>query len=325
MNAETAVAAAVPAIVRHRWRWYEALPWLAAIAAFFLLPGYLAFGTQIAITILFVLSLDLIVGYAGIVTLGHAAFFGLGAYAVGLLSIHADWHEPLTLLAAAGVVAAAGGALTGWFLLRYHGLTLIMLTLASAMLLHETVNAGAAVTGGYDGLTGIRIAPLFGVFDNDLWARTYYCYSVGVLFLCFLVVRRLVHAPFGLSLQGIRGNARRMSAIGYDVHRRMVAVYTLSAGLAGLAGGLLAQFSAFVTIDTLSFARSGTALVMLVLGGTGRLYGAFFGVLVYMVLEHELAKLSPAYWGLGVGMVLLAIVLLARGGLCGILARLARR
>jgi len=298
---------------------------MAAVAVFFLLPGYLSFATQVAIAILFVLSLDLLVGYAGVVTLGHAAFFGIGAYAAGLLSVYAGWHEPFSLLLAAGAVAAAAGALTGWFLLRYHGLTLIMLTLATAMLLHEMVNAGAAITGGYDGLTGIRVAPLFGLFESDLWARTYYCYSVAVLFLCFLVVRRLVHAPFGLSLRGIRGNARRMSAIGYDVHRRLVTVYTLSAGLAGLAGALLAQFSAFVTIDTLSFARSGTALIMLVLGGTGRLYGAFVGVLVYMVLEHELAKLSPAYWGLGVGLALLVVVLAAREGLCGALARLTRR
>lgn len=315
------MTAIAPLLVRHRWRWPEAIPWLAAVAVFVLLPGYLAIATQILIAILFVLSLDLIVGYAGIVTLGHAAFFGIGAYAVGLLSVKLGWHEPFSLLVAGGLIAAAAGAVSGWFLLRYHGLTLVMLTLATAMVLHEAVNAGAVVTGGYDGLTGIVVAPLFGVFDNDLWGRTYYCYAALVLLLCLLAVRRLVHSPFGLSLVGIRDNRRRMSAIGYDVHHRLVAAYTVSAGLAGLAGGLHAEASAFVTIDAVGFARSGTALIILVLGGRGRLYGAFAGAVVYMVLEHELAKLSPAYWGLGVGAVLLGVVLFARDGLVGALVK----
>lgn len=302
---------------RHRWHPFEAIPWVLAVAAFFVLPDYMAFGTQVLITIIFALSLDLILGYAGIVTLGHAAYFGVGAYTAGMLSAHLDWHEPISgLLVSAGIAGAVGFAF-GWVLLRYHGLTLIMLTLASAIFLQELANANADITGGFDGLTGIQISPLLGVFENDLWGHHYYWYALIVLFLVFLAARTIVKSSFGHSLVGIRENVRRMHAIGTPVHRRLVRVYTISAAMAGVAGALFAQSNAFVTLDVLGFTRSGTILIILVLGGTGRLYGAFVGAVVYMVLEDELAKLSPEFWEFGVGLVLVLTVLFTRRGLLG--------
>ncbi|MEQ8348736.1 MAG: branched-chain amino acid ABC transporter permease [Sneathiellaceae bacterium] len=312
-------AAEVIAALRRRdgWHWAEALPWLAAIAFFLVLPDYAVLGTTILITILFALSLDLILGYAGIVTLGHAAYFGAGAYATGMLSAHLGWGEPLSGLAFGGAVAGALGLATGWVLLRYHGLTLLMLTLATAILLQQLANTAEPWTGGFDGLVGISIWPLLGMFENDLWGHTYYWYALAVLAFCFLLVRRLVHSPFGRTLVGIRENPLRMQAIGVPVHRRLVTAYALSAALAGIAGALFAQQAAFITLDVLSFARSGMVLIVLVLGGTGRLYGAFIGAAVYVALEDELARISPEFWEFGIGLVLVLVVLFFRGGLLG--------
>jgi branched-chain amino acid transport system permease protein len=307
------------------WHPAEALVWVAAVGAFFVLPDYMALGTQALIGVLFALSLDLILGYAGIVTLGHAAYFGIGAYAAGMLSAHLGWHEPLSGLVFAAAVAAAYGFVTGIVLLRYHGLTLLMLTLVAAILLHETANAWSSVTGGFDGLLGITPAPLFGIFEYDLWGRTHYGYALAVLLLCFLAARRIVTSPFGRSLVGLRENARRMRALGAPVHARLVLVYTLSCAMAGIAGGLFAQTNAFVTMDVMSFLRSGTVIIVLILGGLGRLYGAFLGGVVYSVLEDQLAKGSPEFWEFGIGLVLVALVLFARDGLTGLALRGWRR
>jgi branched-chain amino acid transport system permease protein len=314
--AGAAARAAVAA--RHRWRPIEALPWLLATLAFVLFPDYAYLGTQVLILILFALSLDLILGYAGIVTLGHAAWFGLGAYVAGLLSARLGWQEPISGLLAAGLAAALAGWLSGMILLRYQGLALLMLTLALSIMLQEAANALAPWTGGFDGLSGITPGPLFGRFENDLYGHNYYWYCLAVLFLAFLLCRRIVHSPFGLSLQGLRENQRRMRAIGCDVLSRKVLIFTLSAALAGMAGGLSAQANAFVTLDVFGFARSGTVLIVLILGGTGRLYGAFVGGTVYYLLEDQLAKASPEFWQFGVGLVLALAVLFWRGGLLGL-------
>ena len=302
---------------RERWRPVEALPWLTAVAAFFVMPDYMVLGTQVLIMIIFALSLDLILGYAGIVTLGHAAYFGVGAYATGMLSAHAGWTEPISGLLLGGLAAGIVGLVSGLVLLRYHGLTLLMLTLATAILLQEFANVAEDWTGGFDGLLGMSYAPLLGLFENDLWGHTYYWYALAVLALCFLFARQLVHSGFGRALVAIRENRARMHAIGAPVRRRLVTVYTISAAMAGLAGALFAQATVFVTLDVLSFARSGTVLIVLILGGTGRLYGAFVGALVYVILEDELAKVSPEFWEFGIGLVLVLVVLFFRGGLLG--------
>jgi branched-chain amino acid transport system permease protein len=311
-------------VSRHRWRWPEALPWLLAIVAYFVFPDRMVLGSQILIWVMFALSLDLILGYAGIVTLGHAAFFGLGAYTVGIGCLRIPWTEPISGLAAAAIVAALGGFISGWFLLRYRGLTLLMLTLATAIMLQEAGNLRSDFTGGYDGLPGLTFDPLFGHFSYDLYGHTYYLYVLAVLFLVFLVVRRIVYSPFGQALTGIRENVRRMHAIGSPVHRRLVTVYTVSAGIAGIAGALFTQTNAYVTLTVFDFDYSAKVMVMLILGGTGRLYGAFVGAVVYMIMEDNLSKLSPTFWQFGIGLMLILVVLFARRGLLGLAEDLSR-
>ena len=306
-------------------RWQESLPWLVAIAAFFLLPEFLNLGARILIFILFALSLDLIVGYAGIVTLGHAAFFGLGAYTAGILSVRAGINDPLIQLAASGFTAGLLGLVTGAIILRTRGLALMMLTLAIGSICLEVANKAGSFTGGADGLAGITIAPLLGQFRFDLYGKTSYLYCLATLFACWWFVRRMVYSPFGASLAGIRENNLRMHAIGAPVYLRMLAVYAISATLAGIAGALLTQTSQFVGLNVLSFEFSGEMLVMLILGGVGRIYGAFAGPAVYMIAQDQLAKQFPEYWYLGIGSLLVIVVLFAKGGILGILDRIASR
>ena len=308
---------------RVRWRWYEALPWAIAVGSFWIFPNYMILGTQIIIMIIFALSLDLILGYAGIVTLGHAAYFGVGAYATGMLSAHMGWNEPISGLFIGGAAAGIVGYVSGWVLLRYHGLALIMLTLATSIMLYEFANVAETWTGGFDGLLGISIDPVLGLFENDLWGHTYYWYTLAVLFFVFLVSRRIVYSAFGRALVGIRENSGRMHSIGAPVHQRLVTIYVISAIIAGIAGALFAQSTAYVTLDVLSFARSGAVLIVLILGGTGRLYGAFIGSVVYMVVEDELSRLSPEFWEFGLGLVLVLVVMFFRRGLLGAVENMA--
>jgi branched-chain amino acid transport system permease protein len=300
-----------------RIRIVELLPWIAALAVFFLLPDFLSLGARILIYILLVLSLDLVVGYAGIVTLGHAAFFGIGAYTAGILSVHVGVKDPLLQLAAAGTVACLVGLGTGLYVLRTSGLTLIMLTLAISALCFEVANKATSATGGTDGLSGVTLTPLLGTFRFDLWGKTAYLYTLAILFAVWLLVRMLLNSPFGASLAGIRDNRTRMEAIGAPVRLRLVQIYAISAAIAGLAGALLTQTTQFVGLNTLGFELSGEILVMLVLGGVGRLYGAFVGATVYLVAQDQLAKQFPEDWYLGVGILLVAVTIFARGGLLG--------
>src|ERR1700688_1379259 len=304
---------------RHRFQPAEALPWLIAVAVFFVFPDRMTFGSQVLVMVMFALSLDLILGYAGIVTLGHAAFFGVGAYTVGLGAARLGWTEPISGLFAAAIVSGFAGFITGWFLLRYRGLTLLMLTLATAIMLQEAGNLRSDFSGGYDGLPGLVISPLLGKFDYDLYGHVNYLYVLGVLAVVFYFVRRIVYSPFGQALTGIRENVRRMHAIGSPVHMRLVTVYTIAAGIAGVAGALFTQTNAYVTLTVFDFDNSAKVMVMLILGGTGRLYGAFVGAVVYMVLEDYFSKLSPTFWQFGIGLLLVLAVLFARRGVLGLL------
>jgi branched-chain amino acid transport system permease protein len=298
--------------------------WLLPIAAFFLFPKYLTLGSQILITALFALSLDLILGYARIISLGHAAFFGLGAYTAGLLAKY-GWGEPLSGLLLATAVATLAGLLTSFLVVRGQDLARLMVTLGIGLMLYETANQASSITGGVDGLSGVEMGKLFGVFSFGLDGRTAYVYCLVVLFVVFLFARTLVRSPFGLSLRGIREGEKRMPAIGASVSRKLVAVYTVGAGIAGIAGALLAQTTQFVGIDSFAFHRSADLMIMLVLGGTGYLYGGLIGAAVFMLLQSYLSSLNPVYWQFWLGLLLVVIVLFARGGILGGLAALRAR
>ena len=326
MTASVPLPAAHALARRHRLQWWEALPWIAGLAAFFLFPNYLAFGTQVLVTILFALSLDLVLGYAGIVTLGHAAFFGAGAYTVGMLAAHAGWNEPLSGLVAAALVAGLLGLVSGWILLRTHGLTLLMLTLCTMALLEQAANMFSGWTGGFDGMPGLSFKPILGLFEFDvLYFRAQYLYALAALMLGFAVVRVLVYSPFGRSLTGIRENLLRMHAVGAPVRARQVLVYAISAALAGVAGAVFVQATGYVNLAVLGLERAAGVLIILILGGYGRLYGAFVGALVYMLLEHTLSKAYPTAWQLGLGLTLMLVALFARNGIVGLGDALRRR
>jgi branched-chain amino acid transport system permease protein len=307
-----------------RWRWSEIVFWLATLLPFVLTPSYLVLASQIAITALFALSLDLILGFCGIVSLGHAAFFGVGAYTAGLLS---KWGfgEPLSGLVLAALAAGLFGYLTSFIIARFRHLALIMLTLGLALLLREIANSASWLTGGSDGLQGIHTWPIFGRFRFDLYGYTAYSYTLAVLFVVFLVARRLIHSPFGLALRGIRENATRMPAIGAAIRSYIRTIYTIAAAIGGIAGALLAQTTETVSLEVLSFQRSADVLVMLILGGTGRLYGGLVGAAVYMIARDQFSGLNPQFWYFWIGLVLIAVVMLLRGGILGGLASLLPR
>jgi branched-chain amino acid transport system permease protein len=322
--APAAARAAVDAFAgRHRYRLLEALPWVAAIAAYAVFPSYLPLGAQILAMILFALSADLVLGYAGIVTLGHAAFFGTGAYTAGILAAN-GWGEPITGLLAGAAMAALVGLVSGLVVLRTTGLTLLMQTLVVATLLHEAANKASWITGGDDGLQGMEVWPIFGQFRFDMFGRTAYFYCLIVLFLCWYLARRVVHSPLGRSLTGIRENVRRMHAIGAPVVRRRLVIYTISAAFAGTAGALIAQTTQFVGLTFLNLERSGSALIMLIIGGVGRLYGAFIGVPLYMIVQDRFSEIEPVYWYFWIGLMMVLVVVFARGGILGLVDRLRR-
>jgi branched-chain amino acid transport system permease protein len=308
---------------RHRYHPLEALPWVVALAAVIVFPDYLPLGSQILATILFALSADLVLGYAGIVTLGHAAFFGTGAYTAGILAAN-GWGEPLTGLLAGALAAGLVGFLSGLVVLRTTGLPLLMQTLVVATLLHEAANKASSITGGDDGLQGMEVWPIFGIFRFDLFGRTAYAYCLVVLFVCWWLARRLVHSPFGRSLTGIRENVRRMHAIGAPVVHRRLVIYTVSAALAGISGALIAQTTQFVGLTSLSLDRSGTVLIMLIIGGVGQLYGAFIGVPLYMVAQDRFSEIDPVYWYFWIGLLMVVVVVFARGGVLGLFDRFRR-
>jgi branched-chain amino acid transport system permease protein len=290
--------------------------WSLPVLGYFVFGEQLVLGAQILVASLFALSLDVILGYAGIVSLGHAAFFGVGAYTAGLCAVH-GWNEPLSGLVAAACSAALVGYLTSFLIVGGQGLARLMVTLGIGLSLHEAANQASSVTGGVDGLSGIEMGKLLGIWDFDLAGRTAYVYAGVVVFVAFLATRRVLNSPFGLTLRALRENERRMPALGVPVRRRLVGAYTFGAALAGLAGALAAQTTEFVGLEALSFERSASALIMLVLGGTGHLYGAFVGSVLFMLLQNFFSGINPAYWQFWLGLLVVLIAFFARGGVLG--------
>ena len=321
-----------------RWHWIEVAFWLATLLPIIVTPKYLVLASQVAITALFALSLDLILGYAGIVSLGHAAFFGFGAYTAGIITkpwtislplpgrdLEIDlpgWGEPLTGLLISALGAGLLGYLMSFIISRFRHLPLIMLTLGLGLLLYEVANKASWLTGGADGLQGIHVWPLLGTFHFDLYGYTSYPYALSVLFLLFLVCRRLTNSPFGLSLRGIRENITRMRAVGAESRSHLRIVYTISAAIAGTAGAILTQTTETASLGVIEFQRSADVLVMLVLGGVGRLYGGLIGAIIFMVARDQFSGINPQFWYFPIGAMLIFVVLFLPNGILGGVERL---
>jgi branched-chain amino acid transport system permease protein len=304
------------------WRRSEVAFWLATLLPFLIASDYLILASQIAITALFAVSLDLILGYAGMISLGHAAYFGFGSYTAGLIAKW-GWGEPLSGLLTAGAAAGLLGYLTSFIVAPFKHLALIMITLGIGLLLAEAANSASWLTGGADGLQGVRMWKLLGLFPFDLYGYAAYTYSLIVLLVAFALARRLTNSPFGLALRGIRENSIRMPAIGASSARHIRKVYTIAAALAGTAGALLAQTTETVSLETLGFQRSADVLVVLILGGAGRLYGGIIGAITYGIARDQFSGINPQYWYFWIGMLLIAVVIFLPNGLLGGLARLS--
>jgi branched-chain amino acid transport system permease protein len=294
-----------------------------AYAAFLLFPYNLGFLTRIVIMMIFVLSLDLVLGYAGIATLGHAALYGTGAYAAGLFAVHVSGAPVAGLL-----IGAVGGALTafisGLLLMRARGLTLLMLSIAFAQICFEIANKARPVTGGADGLSGIRMEPVLGLFEFDFVGQTGFWYAVAVLLILLAALRILVASPFGLSSRGIHESVPRMRAIGTPVYWRLVTIYTISGAIAGVAGALSAQVTELVSLEVYGFSLSAEAVIMLILGGAGRLYGALVGTVMFMTVHHVAASVDPFNWLFIIGGMVILVVFFVPSGLLGVPGSLAR-
>jgi branched-chain amino acid transport system permease protein len=298
-----------------RWHWSEIVFWCLALACAFLFPSRFLIMTDIVRLALFALSLDLILGYAGIVSLGHAAFFGVGAYAAGLLSLHGIVTEPVAALVLAGLAATVVGFITSFLVIRGVDLTRLMVTLGIALLLEALGERFSNITGGTDGLQGIEMAPVLGLFSFDMFGKVGFFYALAVLFVLFLVARRIVHSPFGLSLRAIKNNPLRAAAVGVPVNRRLIAVYTLASFYAGIAGALFTQTTQLASLDVFAFERSADLMLVLVIGGTGYLYGGLIGAVVFKMLQEFFSTITPQYWQFWIGLVLVVIVLVGRARL----------
>jgi branched-chain amino acid transport system permease protein len=300
------------AMASSRWRVSEVLFWVVVLACPFLFPSRYLIMTDILRLALFTLSLDLILGYAGIVSLGHAAFFGVGAYAAGLLALHGIINEPVIALVVAGLAAMVLGFFTSFLVIRGVDLTRLMVTLGIALLMEALGERFSNITGGTDGLQGIEMQPILGLFAFDMFGRTGFWYCLIVLFLLFLLARRIVHSPFGLSLRAIKNNPLRASAIGIPVNRRLIAIYTLAAFYAGIAGALFTQTTQLASLDVFSFERSADLMLVLVIGGTGYLYGGLIGAVVFKMLQELFQAITPQYWLFWIGLVLVVLVMVGR-------------
>jgi branched-chain amino acid transport system permease protein len=326
----TDISASVAPAVRTGRPWQRdligvAVILLAAIGGYFLFPDNLALLTRIIAIMLLVLSLDLVTGYCGVATLGHAALFGAGAYAAGIAAVTFGVTEPISMIGIGAIAGAVAGLVSGVVILRGHGLAQLVLSIAVIHLFHEAANKASTYTGGSDGLSGIAPDPLLGLFAFDLWGRTAYGFGIILLILVFILLRILVRSPFGMLCRGIRQDPIRISAMGASVKANLIKMYVISGAVAGIGGALNAVSTQVVGLDSLSFTNSAEALVMLVLGGAGSLYGAFVGTIVFMWFEHVVSAANPFHWLTIVGALLIAVVLFAPRGLYGTAAGLAKR
>jgi branched-chain amino acid transport system permease protein len=298
-------------LARAHWTWWEVLLWALALASPLLLSSHALIINEIAIVALFALSLDLILGYTGIVSLGHAAFFGMGAYSAALFA-KLVMPDPLVGLLVGMGAAGLLGALCSATILRGTDLTRLMVTLGVGLILMELANKLDWLTGGADGLQGVVMGPLLGRFEFDLSGRVAAWYSLTVLLLVFVIARRFVSSPFGATLKAIRDNRLRAMAIGISVNSRLAVVYTVAAMLAGAAGALLAQTTGFASLDVFEFHRSADVMLILVIGGVGWLYGGVAGAIVFKLMQDAISSITPQYWTFWIGLFLMVLVLVGR-------------
>ncbi len=290
---------------------------IVAVVGYLLFPDNLALLTRIIAIALLVLSLDLVTGYCGIATLGHAALFGSGAYAAGIAAAHYGITSPLLMTLAGILGGALAGLICGVIILRAHGLPQLVLSISLIYLFHEFANKASSWTGGSDGLSGISPDPLFGRFEFDLWGQTAYVFGVVLLLAVFVLLRFLVRSPFGMLCRGIKEDPLRIMAMGASPKIALIKMYVISGAVAGVGGALNAISTQVVGLDSLSFTQSAEALVMLVLGGTGSLFGALMGTVVFMLFEDYVSAANPFHWLTMVGVLLIAVVLFAPKGLYG--------
>jgi len=294
-----------------RIRPWEPVLWILAFLAPVAMPQHAAIVNEVAIVALFAVSLDLVLGYTGIVSLGHAAFFGFGGYAAALFAKHV-MPDPLVGLAVgivAGMLLAAAASVT---ILRGTDLTRLMVTLGVGLIMLELANKLDWLTGGADGLQGVIMGPLLGSFEFDLAGRTAAYYSLTVLLLLFIVARRIAHSPLGFTLQAIRDNRLRAMAVGIPVNSRIIVIYAIAGALAGAAGALLTQTTGFASLDLFDFHRSADVMLILVVGGTGWLYGGIAGAIVFKLMQDALSAITPQYWTFWLGLFLVVLVMVGR-------------
>lgn len=288
-----------------------------AVIGYLLFPNNLALLTRMTAIALLVLSLDLVTGYCGVATLGHAALFGSGAYAAGILSAHYGINDPLLMTLGGIVAGAVAGLLCAVIMLRAHGLPQLVLSIALIYLFHELANKASSWTGGSDGLSGIMPDPVFGLYEFDLFGHTAYFFGVALLLIAFVLLRLVVRSPFGMLCRGIKEDPLRIRAMGASPNAALAKMYVISGAVAGTGGALSAISTQVVALDALSFTQSAEALVMLVLGGTGSLFGALAGTLIFMLFEDYVSAANPFHWLTMVGALLIAVVLFAPKGIYG--------
>jgi branched-chain amino acid transport system permease protein len=270
--------------------------------------------TEILIFGLFAASLDLLLGYGGLASLGHAGYFGVGGYAAGLLAQHVTTNAFAQLGVAAGV--AAGVALaTGLFAVRSRGVYFLMLTLAFGQLLWVLALNWTSLTGGSNGIYGIPVATLAGSSTWLLSGDHFYWYMLGVFLVGYAALKIVVASPFGRALAGIRENEERMSSLGYNVPVYKLAVFTFAGAVAGYAGALACQQTRYFSPDAMSFDVSAVAVVVIVIGGQRTLLGAVLGSAFYYIVRDQLSDVLSSHWQLALGAVFVLVVYLLPGGL----------
>jgi branched-chain amino acid transport system permease protein len=297
---------------------------IAALAGYVLFPDYLLLLSNLFVLAIFALAYDLLQGHAGIVSLGHATFFGLGAYAAAILA-RAGITEPLLGLLMAMLVSGAAAFVVAPIVVRGNDFTRLLVTLGLGFLVYEAANSARWLTGGADGLPDFTVGPVVGVFAFDFMGQMAFFYALAVLVIVYAFLRRVTDSPFGLALRGIRENTRRMPSIGAPVGRHLVVAYTMSGAIAGLAGAVLAQVNRFASLDMLGFDRSAEVMMMTAIGGSGSIPGAVMGAAAFAFIKDYLSTVSPKYWHLGIGIVLMASVFVIPQGIAGMATGLRRR